>query len=115
MCHGVSRPFWILGLRLFWNQLEPALSDPKEVLKVLSQRKDVYQIIMTPEGIRWLNYFCGQMYFFLRLYTYGGSCIICAQPLDACSDPWLKLSTPGAYVHTRCWEAWTQWMTSHAT
>jgi hypothetical protein len=111
-CSTVARPLWILAFRLFWNEFE-ALWDPNEMLKVLRSRKDCYPIVSTPKGMAWLNKFTVQMYYFLRLYTYGGSCIICARQLDACNDQWLKLDMPNIYAHPECYVAFKQMLKVH--
>jgi hypothetical protein len=112
MCSGIARPLWILALRLFWEEFE-GLWEPKELLRILSRRKDCYEIISTPQGIAWLNKFGTQMYYFLRLYTYGGTCVFCARSIDACNDPWLKLNSPNLYTHPECYDIFKQMLKVH--
>ena len=98
-------PLWRLGLKCFWNELESSLTSPSGIYRIVASNPVNAAILSTPQGIKWINKICQEFYYFLRLYTYGGSCILCGKNINAIHDSWNKLEKmEDGYTHSECWE-----------
>jgi hypothetical protein len=105
LAHSLVRPFWGLAFRIFWNDIEPALCNPKTVFETITAgRPDAAKILNTPEGRSWLNAYCERFYHFLRVYTYPLPCIVCRKRIDAVNEEWIKIPVEDGYIHLDCYQ-----------